>query len=149
MSDREITEQVVRVHLENADDINVRKTEEHEPEHFVFTTVVVAFNVNGYNNSEQVLALDLLRKDASILSVDQPVVICHSHSQMTDPANQVGGVPYPQGAYLPAGSSLTFSGTGPMWVVATVNQPSRISIAVNRRAKLWDSAEPPASYPHG
>jgi hypothetical protein len=128
-----ISEDVVRVHLENPNDIAIQRTEEKEPEHFVFSTVAVAFNTTGYNNFEQVLALDPLRKDASILAVDNAVVVCHSHQQMTDPANQVAGVPFPQGAYLPAGSSLTVAGTGPCWVVATVASASRISIAVNRR----------------
>ena len=133
MSGRSITEEVVRVHLENPEDINVQKTEEHEPEHFVFSTVAVAFNTTGYNNFEQVVALDPLRKDWSITVLDNPVVLCHSHQQMTDPANQVSGLPFPQGAMLPAGQSFTFTGTGPAWVVATVAAASRVSIAVNRR----------------
>jgi len=128
-----ISEDVVRVHLENPQDISVQRTEEHEPEHFVFSTVAVAFGTTGYDNFEQVLALDPLRKDASILAVDNPVVVCHSHQQLTDPANQVSGVPFPQGAYLPAGSSLTVTGTGPCWVVATVAAASRVSVFINRR----------------
>jgi hypothetical protein len=134
MSHKVMETDAIPVHLMNPEDINVQKTQEHEPEHFVFSTVIVAFNTVGYNNFEQVLALDPLRKDASILAVDQAVVVCHSHQQMTDPANQVAGVPFPQGAYLPAGSSLTVTGTGPCWVVATVAAASRVALFVNRRA---------------
>lgn len=123
----------VRVRVENFHEMeNPGNVEEVEPEHFVFSTVAVSTGV-GYNTFEQVLALDPLRKDASILAVDQAVVVCHSHQQLTDPANQVAGVPYPQGAYLPAGSSLTVTGTGPAWVVATVNAATRVSIFINRR----------------
>lgn len=134
MSERSITEEVVRVHLENPESINVERTEEHEPEHFVFSTVAVGFNIAGYNNFEQVVALDPLRKDWSIAVLDNPVVLCHSRQQMTDPANQVVNTPFPQGALLPVGSTLTFTGTGPAWVVATVASASRVSVAVNRRA---------------
>lgn len=128
-----ISEDIIRVHVENHDDLKTVRTEAHEPEHFVFSTVVVAYNTAGYNNVEQVLAEDPLRKDASIMAVDNPVVICHAASQLTDPANQVSGVPYPQGAYLPAGSSLTVTGTGRAWVVATVASASRVSLFINRR----------------
>ena len=58
----------VKVHIVNAEDLHTVKTEEREPEHFVFSTVVVAYGVTGYNNFEQVLALDPLRKDASIMA---------------------------------------------------------------------------------
>jgi len=134
LSDRPISEEVIRVYVENPEEFpNPGNVEEKEPEHFSFSTVAVAYDLAGYNNSEQVLALDPLRKDASILAVDNAVVVCHSHQQVTDPANQISGVPYPQGAYLPAGSSLTVTGTGPAWVVATVSSASRVSVFINRR----------------
>ena len=128
-----MSEDVIRVHLENPGDIAIQQTEEKEPEHFVFSTVVVAYNTTGYNNFEQVAAQDPLRKEFTITAVDNPVVLCHSHQQLTDPANQVLGVPYPQGALLVAGQSFDLTGTGPAWVVATVGAASRVSIAVNRR----------------
>lgn len=133
MSDRNVSDDVIRVHLENPEDVRPGNVEEREPEHFVFSTVAVAFNTAGYNNSEQLLAEDPLRKDFSVLSVDNPVVICHSASQLTDPANQVANTPYPQGALVPAGVSVTGTGTGRVWVVATTAQPSRVSVFINRR----------------
>ena len=127
-----ISEDIVRVHLENPGDIAIQRTEEKEPEHFVFSTVVVGFGISGYNNYEQVLAEDPLRKDFSILSLDNPVVICNK-AQVNDKANQVAGVPFPQGALLPAGSSFTGTGTAQIFVVATTGSPSRVSVFVNRR----------------
>lgn len=132
------SEDVIRVHVENADDIKTVKTQESEPEHFNLSTVIVALNTVGYNNFEPVLMEDPLRKDASILSVDNPVVLCHSVAQAMNAANQVAGVPYPQGSYLPAGTSLTLTGKGRMWVAATSASPSRLSVFVNRRGSaLW------------
>ena len=134
MSDRSLSEEVVRVHLENASDIQVvTRTEEKEPEYFSFATVIVA-NGGSFNLIEQVCALDLLRKEISFIAVDSPVVVCHSIAQAMNPANQVANVPFPQGAFLPVGTSLTLGGTGPIWVVATVATASRVSVAQSRRA---------------
>lgn len=126
-----ISEDVVRVHLENPQEINVQRTEEKEPEHFVFSTVIVAGGPAA-NTYEQVLAEDPLRKDFSILAIDNPVVICNK-AQVGNPANQVAGVPFPQGAYLPAGSSFSGTGTAQIYVVATVAATSRVALFVNRR----------------
>ena len=133
MSDRSLSEEVVRVHLENASDINVQRTEEKEPEFFTFATVVVA-SAGSFNLFEQVCMLDPLRKEVSILAVDSPVVVCHTVAQAVNPANQIASVPFPQGAYLPVGVSLTLGGTGPVWVAATVATASRVSVAQSRRA---------------
>jgi hypothetical protein len=132
-------EDAIKVHVVNTDDINIVRTEEKEPQHFVLSTVVVAYGVAGYNNYEAVLTEDPLRKDWSILAVDTPIVLC-SKSQLTDPANQVSGIPYPQGGYLPAGSSITGTGTAQLFAVATSDVPCRVSIFVNRRNALWGSA---------
>jgi hypothetical protein len=123
----------VKVHLTNPEDIGITRTEEKEPQHFVFSTVVIAFNATGYNPHEIVLMEDPLRKDWSILAVDEPIVLCNKQ-QRYDPANQVAGVPYPQGAYLPAGSSITGTGTAQLYAVATSATPTRVSIFVNRRS---------------
>jgi hypothetical protein len=128
-----ISEDVVRVHLENPQDINVQRTEEREPEHFVFSTVVIAFGVPGLNPYEQVLAEDPLRKDWSILAIDAPIVICNK-SQISDKANQVAGVPFPQGAYVPQGGAVTGTGTAQIFAVATSATPCRVSVYVNRRS---------------
>jgi hypothetical protein len=132
-------EDAIKVHVCNTDDFKVTRTEEKEPQHFVLSTVVVAYNTSGYSNYEQVLPEDPLRKDWSILAVDTAIVLC-SKSQLTDPANQVSGIPYPQGGLLPSGSSITGTGTAQLFAVATSATPCRVSIFVNRRSALWGSA---------
>ena len=131
-----ISEDVVRVHLENPQDINVQRTEEHEPEHMVFSTVVVqggqVYGGPGLNPYEQVLPEDPLRKDWSILAVDAPIVLCNK-SQVNDKANQVAAVPFPQGAYVPQNVAISSTGTAQVFAVATTNAACRISIFVNRR----------------
>jgi len=128
--------EIVNVHVVNPDEMSgASPTKEIEPEHFICSTYVVNTAQNSTIQA-QVLALDLLRKDATILTTDNPIVICHTYRQTQDPNNQVAGVPNPVGAYLPAGASLSVSGTGPLWVVATVATPSRVSVAVNRRGSI-------------
>lgn len=135
-----ISEDVVRVHVENADDLRVQKTEEHEPEHFAFTTRVIG-NAAGYDLYTQLLAEDPRRKDFSILTVDAPIVLCHSAAQANAASNIVATTAQPpQGAYIPAGTSFTFTGTGAVWIAATSATPTRVSVAANRRGSaLWGS----------
>ena len=129
----------VNVHVTNPQDIGAVKTEEHEPEFFNCYTITVqqgqgTIQGPGIQPYAQLLALDPLRKSAAILNNDQPVVLCHAQNQTTDPANQAAGVPNPQGAYLPAGGNARFTGTGPLWVVATTSTgPTRVSVIVSRR----------------
>lgn len=130
-----ISEDIVRVHVENAQDLKVQKTEEQEPEHVTFTTFVVANGVSGINLIEQVAEEDPLRKEVSILAIDSPVVVCHSYAQASNPANQVASVPFPQGAYLPINTALTLNTTARIWVVATVNTASRVGVSITRRDK--------------
>jgi hypothetical protein len=124
----------VKVHVTNPEDFQIQRTEEHEPEHFNFYTVVVASGVTGYNLFEQVLPEDPLRKDWSILSVDAAVVLA-SKQQVNDKANQVTGIPYPQGALVPQNASVSGTGTAQLFVVATGATPSRVSVFVNRRSR--------------
>jgi hypothetical protein len=89
---------------------------------------------NPNANLAQILDLDPLRKDAIIVVNDNPVVICHTYRQTQDPANQVAGVPFPNGGYLPVGNGPSISGTGPLWVVATtVATNTRVTVLINRR----------------
>jgi hypothetical protein len=132
-----INDEPVGVHVLNWEEaVPVARTEEVEPEHFSCVTFVLQAPTpnNPGANWANILELDPLRKDATILSPDNPVVVCHTFRQVQDPANQVANVPFPDGAYLPAGASLSVSGTGPLWVVATTTATnSRVSVAINRR----------------
>lgn len=126
----------VVVHVENFDDAT--RTEEVEPEHFALITFALQAPTpnNPSANAANCLELDPRRKDATILAVDSPVVLCHTFRQTQDPANQVATVPFPDGYYLPAGLAVTLAGTGPMWVVATQTATaSRVSVAINRRGE--------------
>jgi hypothetical protein len=133
MSDRFISDEVIRVHLENPQEITgVGDKEEFEPEHFSLSTVVVS-TAAPYNKIEKVLALDPLRKDFSIVSLDGTIVLCHSLAQANSAANQVANVPFPEGAVLGQNAALTGTGTGQMWAVATGATPCRVGIFINRR----------------
>jgi hypothetical protein len=127
----------VSVHVENFDDFKTTKTEEVQPEHFVFSTYVVQGGQvsQGAGNPpfQQILMLDVERKDAAITSPDAAIVLCHSAAQAQSAQNQVAGVPNPEGFYIPAGGSISLEGTGRVWAVATVNTPARVCVAVNRR----------------
>src|ERR1700677_5069797 len=128
----------ILVHVSNPEDFAITQVEEHAPEHFVLSTVVIAHNVAGYSKYEQVLADDPLRQDWSIMANDAPVVLC-SKAQLTDPANQVSGVPYPQGGSIPQGGAITGTGPAQLFAVATSATPNRISIFVNGGSRLWFS----------
>jgi len=129
--------ETIPVRVMNAEDLRPPViTEEAEPEHFTCTTFVLqaATANNPDANLADVLKLDPQRKDATIMAIDNAVVVCHTYRQTKDPANQVAGVPFPNGSYLPAGAAIAVSGTGPLWVVATtVASNSRVSVAINRR----------------
>lgn len=131
---REKDPESIKVHITNPDDIATTYTREVEPEHFVFSTLVVAFNTPGFANYEIAMMEDPLRVDGSIMAIDNPIIICHTMAQVTDPANQAANTPYPQGGLLLAGSAITFTGTGKLYVVATVAAASRVSLFINRRA---------------
>lgn len=133
----------IHVHVDNLGDIQPTiRTEEKEPEHFVASTkVLTAASTQSAvgqgttrNDIDQVLDNDPLRKGATILSIDNPIVVCTSYQQAANTANQVATVPFPQGFYLPTGGSVSIDGTGPLWVVNTnpaVN--ARVSVLINRR----------------
>lgn len=135
---------LVHVHVENFGDFKTTRTEEVEPEHFVTHTFVLVLpeNVTGasaYENQQHVmdvLELDPMRKDAAIQSLDNTIVICHSKSQALSQANQVAGLPAPDGIPLVAGQTLAVTGTGALWACATVAGNSRVSVITNRRSGI-------------
>lgn len=133
---------VVHVHMDNVHEMQpITKTQEKEPEHFICRTIVVPHPSAGAGGGqtnlsvEQVCALDPLRKSIAIFSIDSPVILCDTYAKAQDAANQVAGVPFPQGAYLPAGGNAALDGTGPLWVVSTVATASRVSMVENRRGR--------------
>lgn len=127
----EIDADAFKVHITNVDELTAQPSLEIVPEHFSCVTFVV--QQGGVNPRQRVLETDPTRKSASILAVDAPVVLCHTLTQAMQPANQVAAVPNPDGGYLPAGTSASVDGTGPLWVVATTAVASRVTVIINRR----------------
>jgi hypothetical protein len=133
---KDIADGTVPVHIMNFEDGKIEKTEEIEPEHFVCVTFALGApsSSNPGANIANILEQDPQRKEAEIIVNDNPVVLCHTFRQTQDPANQVATIPFPNGSYLPIGTSVTIKGTGPIWVVATtVATPTRVSVIINRR----------------
>lgn len=124
------TEDVVRVHIENPEDLRTVRTEEREPEHFVFSTITLS---PGQTINNQLLMLDAMRKSASILPIDAPLVLCHSAAQAASIANQNAAFTDPDGAYLPQGTPASLTGTGAVW--GAVQVQNRISVIINRRGE--------------
>ena len=124
------TEDIVRVHIENADDIRTVRTEEREPEHFVFSTITLAPGQTVNNN---LLMLDPMRKAASLLPIDAPLILCHSAAQAASVSNQNAAFTDPDGAYVPQGTSIALTGTGPVW--GAVQAACRVSVIINRRGE--------------
>lgn len=130
-----MTEQDIRrsvaVHVDNFSDM-VFRTEETEPEHFSFSTITLNPGQNPLDN--QILANDPMRKAASIVPIDAPIVLCDSAAQAASPGNQVSGFTAPDGAYIPQGMSVGLTGTGPAW--AACQTATRVSLILNRRSAL-------------
>src|SRR5271170_3301314 len=142
-----IISDVVHVNVDNVDELahatRAVKTEEVEPEHFTCTSFVLqaatGINVGGAasrTDIAQILAEDLRRKDAGILPIDAPIVLCTTYQQAARVSNQATGVPYPDGAYVPALGNVSVTGTGPLWAVNTTPAtPCRVSVIINRRGQ--------------
>lgn len=134
-------EHKVHVHVDNFDDFQVTRTEEHEPEHFIAHTFVLVLPETGQVAGEgqqhvlDILELDPLRKEAAIQSLDNTIVICHSKSQALSQANQVAGLPSPDGIPLVLNQTLSVTGTGALWACATVAGSSRVAVITNRRGR--------------
>jgi hypothetical protein len=134
MSDQMIGEEYLPVKIMNPEVLENLvlpvPVQEHEPEHFICQTFVLA---NTQNPPYANIYLDPMRKSVTILPIDSPVVVCHSQADAQKPDNQVASVPNPQGAYVPTGTPLSLEGSGPLWIVATVATASRVSVVQARR----------------
>lgn len=122
------------------------KTEEREPEHFVFyTRVIPPFSTPQEPGGEgaqvagewyqQILNNDPKRKSAAIYFPDGPAILCHSEAQASNIANITPATtPFPEGAFFPQGASAAMDGTGPAWVVnPSASAVIRVTVITNRR----------------
>jgi hypothetical protein len=130
------------VHVDNVDEINrVVSTEEKEPEHFVCLTFVVPEPSAGVGGGQtnvnvvKVCELNPMRKSITIAAIDSAIVLCHTYAQAQDAANQTALVPFPQGAYLPAGGTASLDGTGQLWACSAVGVTTRVSVIENVRGE--------------
>lgn len=122
----------IGVRVSNFDEM-IFRTEEKEPEHFSFSTIILTPGQSPLDN--QILAHDPLRKSAAILPIDAAIVLCDSPGQAASPSNQAAGFAAPDGAYTPQGTSVAVTGTGPAWAACQVQ--TRVSLIINRRGALW------------
>lgn len=68
------------------------------------------------------------RKELRIQSADNPVVLCDNQGQALDPANQVSGLPNPNGALLPVTQTPWEIQTTDALYVAAATYPSRVVV---------------------
>jgi hypothetical protein len=128
----------VGVHITNFEDL-IFRTEETEPEHFSFQTIILEpgqsggqVGTGGQGSAQLLLALDPLRKDASIVSIDSAIALCDSPAQAGRPWNTVNGLLVPDGAYTPAGVPIALAGTGAVY--GSTQAITRVCVIINRRA---------------
>lgn len=93
------------------------------------TTVVTAGGIR------QLLPQDPGRYRATIMSIDQDVVLCNSKDQASNPDNLVANVPQPQGTYWFKGIPIVIESKGLCWVANTsAASATRVSVVIERYA---------------
>jgi hypothetical protein len=94
-----------------------------------FKTVVLTAN----NPYKMALPEDNTRRKATIIAIDNPVVLCQAEEQAQYPSNQVALVPFPNGGYLPINVPVTVTSHTVVFVAATTTATaSRIFVALER-----------------
>jgi hypothetical protein len=102
------------------------------PQHATMYTLVVKSSGDKF---VELAPLDALRVRMTVVSLDNPVVICHSRAQAMNDNNQVASVPRPAG-YLLSNTQLfplVITSIQQLWVAATADSDSRVSVIVERR----------------
>jgi hypothetical protein len=94
-----------------------------------FKTVVLSVN-NPYKIA---LPEDNTRRKATIIALDNPVVLCHAEEQAQDPTNLVASVPQPNGGYIPINVPVPVSSHSVVFVAATTTATnSRVFVSIER-----------------
>jgi hypothetical protein len=93
-----------------------------------FTAVVAT----GTNPVALLLPRDPNRYRATIMAIDEAVVLAATRDQAGNSANTVTNVPAPQGFYLPVSIPVTVYAKGPCYVGATSATPTRVSVTVEK-----------------
>lgn len=90
-------------------------------------TAVVA-NATGYRSAQRIIGEDGQRYWATILALDEPVVLAFSETAAQDPRNAGNGPGMTAGGFvLPVGLALPIQATAEIWVAATSSTPGRVS----------------------
>jgi hypothetical protein len=96
------------------------------------TTYFTAVAATGTNPVLLLLPRDPMRFRATIMAIDEPVVLANTKDLATNAANAVTNVPNPTGFYLPVSIPVVIMSKGPCYVAATSATPTRISVAVEK-----------------
>ena len=135
-----MTEDTVKVHLTNPEDIQIVRTEEFEPEHFVATSYVLP--VTGLtsgdqpdynaNDPTQILQLDLLRKE-TVLAINGTGQVWLAHSAAQAVALQTGNNQgADSGTLITSPATVKITGTAPLWAIpASGNNSGTYTNALN------------------
>ena len=68
------------------------------------------------------------RTELYLVVADNPVVVCDSYGQATDPNNVVASIPNPNGVYLPVSAvPYCLPTTDPLWIVCAA-YPTRVGV---------------------
>lgn len=107
---------IVPVRQDSADQVNY------------FTSVVAT----GSNPVVLLLPRDPNRYRATIMAIDEPVVLAATKDLAGNTANQLSNVPNPQGMYLPISIPVVVYSKGPCYAAATSSTATRISVSVEK-----------------
>lgn len=98
------------------------------PEHASMFTKVVGTAGTAY---DQLLPQSPSRRRATVLALDEPVVLCSSRELAQDPRNPATAAGLPAGGFvLPAGIPVVVEARGLVWVAATSATAGRVSVIV-------------------
>jgi hypothetical protein len=104
--------------------------EEILPQHVAFRTFVLTAD----NPYKQLLALDPLRVRATLLALDDDVVLTSSRAQAMSPANLDSTLATPDGAVLPKSFPVSVDAVGEVWATApATTYPARVAVYMTRR----------------
>jgi hypothetical protein len=97
------------------------------PEVASASTVVVAAAA-GYNSTQRLTGEDGQRYWATVMTLDEPVVLCFSEAAAHDPRNAGNSAGMTAGGFaLPVNTPLPIQTSAEIWVAATSSTPTRVS----------------------
>lgn len=83
----------------------------------------------------RILPTDPMRRNAIVMAIDNPIVLCQTQELAQAAANTATGTPYPTGFYLPSSgnNAVPLRARGEVWAANTsASATTRVSILVER-----------------